>query len=114
MSNLTLSIDDKIIKQAKLRAVQDGTSLSAKIRELLQRYAMGQLDNPQAADLSFTANALLFSQQNQGSAKTPVTTHTAQPDTALHEISVDADTLRRQRGWAREDIYDQTSRHGTQ
>ena len=42
MSNITLSIDDETIKQAKLRAIQEGTSLSAKMRDLLQRYARGR------------------------------------------------------------------------
>jgi plasmid stability protein len=44
MSNITLSIDDEIIKQAKIKAVQDGVSLSAKVRELLQRYVSGSDD----------------------------------------------------------------------
>jgi plasmid stability protein len=39
MSNLTISVDDKLIKQARVRAIQQGTSLSAKVREFLQHYA---------------------------------------------------------------------------
>ena len=38
MSNLTISIDDAIIKRARVRAIQQGTSLSAKVREFLQGY----------------------------------------------------------------------------
>lgn len=38
MSNLTLSIDDDLIKQARVRAIHQGTSLSAKVREFLQQY----------------------------------------------------------------------------
>jgi plasmid stability protein len=38
MSNLTISVDDKLIKQARVRAIQQGTSLSAKVREFLQYY----------------------------------------------------------------------------
>ncbi len=38
MSNLTLSIDDELIKLARVRAIQQGTSLSAKVREFLQQY----------------------------------------------------------------------------
>jgi plasmid stability protein len=41
MSNLTLVVDDAIIKQARVRALQDGTSLSAKVREFLVNYAEG-------------------------------------------------------------------------
>ena len=36
MSNLTISLDDELIKQARIRVAQQGTSLSAKGRELLQ------------------------------------------------------------------------------
>lgn len=39
MSNLTISLDDQLIKKARVRAIQQGTSLSAKIREFLQQYA---------------------------------------------------------------------------
>lgn len=38
MSNLTISIDDQLIKRARVRAIKQGTSLSAKVREFLQNY----------------------------------------------------------------------------
>lgn len=38
MSNLTISVDDELIKRARVRAIQQGTSLSAKVREFLQHY----------------------------------------------------------------------------
>lgn len=38
MSNLTISVDDQLIKLARVRAIQQGTSLSAKVREFLQCY----------------------------------------------------------------------------
>lgn len=41
MSNLTIVVDDDIVKQARVRALQDGTSLSAKVREFLVAYAQG-------------------------------------------------------------------------
>jgi plasmid stability protein len=44
MSNLTISIDDQLIKQARIRVAQQGTSLSAKVRELLQQYVNGTDD----------------------------------------------------------------------
>lgn len=47
MSNLTLSIDDDIIKQARVRAIQEGVSVSAKVREFLIQYAhSGTLAKP--------------------------------------------------------------------
>ncbi len=39
MSNLTISVDDNLIKQARVRAIQEGTSVSAKVREFLAQYA---------------------------------------------------------------------------
>jgi plasmid stability protein len=41
MTNLTLSLDDTVVRQARVRAIEQGTSLSAKIREFLQQYAKG-------------------------------------------------------------------------
>ncbi len=113
MSNITLSIDDDIIKQARLKSVQEGVSLSAKVRELLQRYAMGQLDDV-APDLSFSDNALLFSaQKNQpGLALAKRTPDQVPAPLASDGISVDPDYLRKIRGWAREDLYERPMRSG--
>ena len=38
MSNLTIVVDDKLIKRARTRAIAQGTSVSAKVREFLQGY----------------------------------------------------------------------------
>lgn len=38
MSNLTISMDDKLIKAARVKAIQQGTSLSAKIRDFVAQY----------------------------------------------------------------------------
>lgn len=109
MSNITLSVDDEIIKQAKLRAVQDGTSLSAKMREFLQRYATG-LDDNGTPDLSFAENARLFAKRRAARGPRAADVHPAPlvPGSA----SVDPDYLRSIRGWAREDLYDDPKRHG--
>ena len=39
MSNLTISLDDTIIRKARIRAIEEGTSVSAKVREVLAHYA---------------------------------------------------------------------------
>jgi len=39
MGNLTISLDDAVIKQARVRAIQEGTSVSAKVREFLAVYS---------------------------------------------------------------------------
>ncbi|MFC7410044.1 MULTISPECIES: DUF6364 family protein [Hydrogenophaga] len=41
MSNLTISVDERYIKQARVRAIQEGTSLSARVREFIAAYAAG-------------------------------------------------------------------------
>lgn len=38
MTNLTISLDEKLVKLARVKAIQEGTSLSAKVRELLAGY----------------------------------------------------------------------------
>lgn len=44
MTNLTITLDDAIVKKARVRAIQEGTSVSAKVREFLAAYA--QSDGP--------------------------------------------------------------------
>ena len=39
MTNLTISLDEAVIRKARIRAIQEGTSVSAKVREFLSRYA---------------------------------------------------------------------------
>jgi hypothetical protein len=46
MSNITISLDETLIKQARIKAIQEGTSLSAKMRELLSLYV--RQDTPAA------------------------------------------------------------------
>lgn len=48
MANLTLSVDERLVKQARIRAIQEGTSLSAKVREWLSDYV--QQDLPAVPD----------------------------------------------------------------
>jgi hypothetical protein len=38
MTNLTIALDENLVKQARIKAIQEGTSLSAKVRELLSLY----------------------------------------------------------------------------
>ena len=41
MANLTISLDDVIVRNARIRAIQEGTSVSAKVREFLRAYVEG-------------------------------------------------------------------------
>lgn len=42
MTNLTISLDENTVRKARLRAIEEGTSVSAKVREFLARYARGE------------------------------------------------------------------------
>jgi plasmid stability protein len=44
MPNLTIALDDKLIKLARVKAIQQGTSVSAKIREYLVTYVADSED----------------------------------------------------------------------
>lgn len=39
MANLTITIDSQLLKQARMRALEDGTSVNAVLRAYLERYA---------------------------------------------------------------------------
>ena len=43
MANLTISLDENLVKQARIKAIQEGTSLSAKVREMLTAYVRQDL-----------------------------------------------------------------------
>lgn len=39
MANLTIAVDDEVLKQARLRALEQGRSVNALLREYLEAYA---------------------------------------------------------------------------
>ena len=39
MANLTLAIDDALLRRARIRALEQGTSVNAVVRDLLAAYA---------------------------------------------------------------------------
>ena len=39
MANLTITVDDRLLKEARMRALEDGTSVNALLRSYLERYA---------------------------------------------------------------------------
>ncbi len=56
MTNLTIAIDEIIVRKARVRAINEGTSVSARVREFLADYAQGD-DRRQAAGEAFIAAA---------------------------------------------------------
>lgn len=63
MTNLTIALDEDIIKRARIRAIGEGTSVSAQLRDYLVRYAnktdaeTAEREQRQAAAASFKALA---------------------------------------------------------
>ncbi|GAB4398018.1 MAG: hypothetical protein OHK0048_08270 [Rhodoferax sp.] len=57
MSNLTIAVDDDLIRQARVKAIAQGTSVSAKIREFLVHYVHNTttpvVPTPTAAAVAF-------------------------------------------------------------
>ena len=41
MSNLTIAVDEAVVKAARLRAIAEGTSVSARVRDYLADYGRG-------------------------------------------------------------------------
>ena len=39
MANLTITIDDQILRRARIRALEQGTSVNALVREYLEAYS---------------------------------------------------------------------------
>jgi len=49
-SNLTITVDDEALRRARIRALQQGTSVNAILREFLEAYAGTRQDQVSAAD----------------------------------------------------------------
>ena len=56
MPNLTLSIDEDVLRRARIRALERGTSVNAVLREFLETYA-GAAEERQRAVNEFLAIA---------------------------------------------------------
>jgi plasmid stability protein len=50
MSNLTITIDDTVLKKARMRALEEGTSVNAELRRYLVAYSGNTKDYSQIAD----------------------------------------------------------------
>ncbi len=69
MTNLTISVDEKLIRKARVRAINEGTSVSARIREFLADYAQGN-DRQQLAGQAFIAAARRSKANTEGASWT--------------------------------------------
>lgn len=50
MGNLTITIDEDSLKKARMRALQEGTSVNAILREFLEAYAGSQRERQNAVN----------------------------------------------------------------
>ncbi len=49
MANLTIAVDDGTLKKARMRALEEDTSVNAILREYLEEYAGGRREQVEAA-----------------------------------------------------------------
>ena len=85
MPNLTNSLDDQLIKQARIRVAQQGTSLSAKVSELLQQYFNGSDDATKRLREEATANLMLAIESATLATQAPLPPNEAAPAKTLRE-----------------------------
>ena len=52
MANLTLTIDETILRRARVRAVMEDTSVNAQVREFLASYADGSEEDKRSQAMS--------------------------------------------------------------
>ncbi len=48
MTNLTITVDEQTLRRARIRALEEGTSVNAVLREHLERYADGREERREA------------------------------------------------------------------
>jgi hypothetical protein len=63
-TSLTLSVDEVVLRQARMRALREGSSVNDKVRDFLAAYAQGGQSQQSAAQAFIEAARL--SQANSG------------------------------------------------
>ena len=74
MTNLTIAVDESIVRKARVRAINEGTSVSARVREFLSDYAQGN-DRQQIAGQAFIAAARRSKANSESAAWTREDAH---------------------------------------
>ena len=64
--NLTITIDDELLRRARIRALSQGTSVNAVLREFLTSYAGSDVETSARARLADLARASTASSGSQG------------------------------------------------
>lgn len=66
MANLTLTIDDEVLRRARIRALEQGTSVNALVREHLERYARDERQRAALQELVALARSSDASSGHEG------------------------------------------------
>ena len=67
MANLTITVDEEVLKRARLKALEQGTSVNAMLRRHLEQYASG--DAHRKAALATIREVSRRSRASRGKAK---------------------------------------------
>ena len=70
MAHLTITVDDAVLKRARIRALTRDESLNAYLAEVLRRYADGDEPQPAVEDFLATARASRYGSGPGGRAWT--------------------------------------------
>jgi hypothetical protein len=58
MANLTVTVDERVLRKARIRALENGTSINALVSDYLQRYAgTGRTEAGLAGFVELAANS---------------------------------------------------------
>jgi plasmid stability protein len=66
VANLTIAVDDEILKRARLRATEQGTSVNAVVRDYLEQYAGSRSAQEQALAKLLALSAAAQSRRGRG------------------------------------------------
>ncbi len=66
MANLTLTIDEDALKRARIRALEEGTSVNAVVRDYIERYARDESERSALQELAAIAKRSTASSGPEG------------------------------------------------
>ena len=79
MANLTITVDDQLLKRARIKALQEGTSVNALLREYLEGYTGTQQTSAALAGFAELAELAEASSGGQGRTWTRDDLHERSP-----------------------------------
>jgi len=67
MANLTITVDEDVLKRARMKALEEGTSVNAMLKQYLEQYVSG--DKHRKAALATIREVARKSRASRGKAK---------------------------------------------